>query len=409
MEILEHPDAWRRPGRHDAAEIEARAANIVARVRDHGEEALRIISQEIDGFLPTQMELLPWDSYPLEKSVRRHLKRAAKRIETFATKQRASLKDLSFKDRHGRYGHRWVPLDRMGAYIPAGRFPLVSSALMTLIPAQVAGVSRRIAVSPSDHPALLAAASLAGATQFVRVGGAQAIAALAYGTETVSRVDMIAGPGNAYVNAAKRMVQATTKIDTLAGPSELLVLADTTVDPQWIALDLLAQGEHDPMALAICVSTDREHLQEVVQWVTAEIGERPSGKGDFQFVLCGDRAQALDFANEVAAEHVALMWTDPERDLEGLKHYGSLFLGPRSAVAIGDYCSGPNHTLPTMGFARLKGGLYVGDFLRPLTWQEISQSGYPVLAANAMALAQVEGLDYHYRSLAQRLSDQEES
>ncbi len=402
MEIVEHPDAWRRPKHEHSANLEQRVQNIVARIRDHGEEALRIISHEIDGFLPEVVELRPWTSYGLDAAFSRHLKKAARRIEAFAKRQRSSMKDINFKDKQGRYGHKWVPLDRMGAYIPAGRYPLISTALMTLIPARIAGVQTRVAVSPSAHPALLAAASLAGATRMVRVGGAQAVAALAFGTESVPRVDMIAGPGNAYVNEAKRLVQANVKIDTLAGPSELLVLSDGSIEPNWIAMDLLAQGEHDPMALAICASTDRQHLEKIASIIRAELGQEPEGKGDFQFVHCEDREQCIDFANDVAAEHLALTWQDPESDQHQLRHYGSLFMGPYSAVALGDYCSGPNHTLPTLGVVRMKGGLFVGDFLRALTWQKIEASGFEDLSKTAKALAQAEGLDYHYRSLAVR-------
>lgn len=402
MEVINASD-WVRPDVDAAQKARAVAASILADVQARGEDAVREHSLAIDGFEPRVLELEPWRNYPLTEETRKHMDLAAERIQQFAEMQFSMYRDLEREDRYGRYGQRVVPLDRMAAYIPGGRFPLVSTALMTLIPARVAGVGERVAVSPGDAPEIRAAASRAGATSFVHLGGAQAIAALAIGTGLQASVDMIVGPGNAYVNAAKALVQDRVQIDTLAGPSEILVLCDDSIDPEWVAFDVLAQAEHDPMALSVLASTSDSVLTRVAQVIERESKACPEkDTGLIQLVLCSDVDQMVALSNRMAPEHLQLACKPGEVDPLRLRHYGSLFIGAHSAVALGDYCTGPNHTLPTMACARRKGGLQVGDFLKILTWQEIAPDHYGELAQTAIHLAGIEKLDFHRRSLEVR-------
>ena len=401
MQIIEM-NRWQRPRNVAVAEVRDRVRAMLDEIEAEGDEAINRFSQRFDGFAPHVIELRPWREYPLTPETARHLEIAAERIADFATMQREMYRDVERKDAYGRFGHRIVPLERMAAYIPGGRFPLVSTALMTLIPARVAGVPERVAVSPGDHPGILAAASLAGATQFVRMGGAQAIAALASGCALTDPVDMVVGPGNAYVNAAKALLQDRVKIDTLAGPSEILVLCDGSANPEWVAFDLLAQAEHDPMALSVIGCTDRRLLQDIVDAVETEAARHPEkDKGIIQPVLCRDTDEMIALSNRMGPEHLQVMCE--ELDTHRLTHYGSLFIGHHSAVALGDYCTGPNHTLPTMGVARQKGGLQVGDFLKVLTWQQVDPEAYAGLAPTGIALADTENLFFHRRSLEVRM------
>ena len=402
MEMLEE-NQWTRPEAGTSPEIRARVAAMLATIEEQGDQAIADFSQQIDGFLPRIIDLEPWQSYDLDDEVSRHLAIAARRIEHFAQQQKAMYRDLEISDEYGRYGQKIVPLARMAAYIPGGRFPLVSTALMTLIPARVAGVSERVALSPSLHPGILAAASLAGATRFIHIGGAQAIAAAALGTSYLAAVDMVVGPGNAYVNTAKALLQDRIKIDTLAGPSEILVLCDTSIDPTWVALDILAQAEHDPMALSVVGCNSRSQLdaiREAIKVLQARFPEKDSGI--IQFVYCQDGEAMAALCDRMAPEHLHVACSPEILDPMSLRNYGSLFIGPHSAVALGDYCTGPNHTLPTLGVARQKGGLSVGDFLKVLTFQEITGNNYNQLAETAIALAELEDLHFHRLSLLER-------
>lgn len=403
MEILD-ASTWQRPGQAQSGKAREAVATMLAEIRARGDEALRDFSLRFDQFAPEVIELPPFQDIKLEPGLARALEVAAARIEGFARMQMSMFHDLAGGDQFGRFGQRVIPLDRMAAYIPGGRYPLVSTALMTLIPARVAGVRDRIALSPSNHPAVLAAASLAGATQFVRIGGAQAIAAAALGSTWLDPVQMIVGPGNAYVNEAKALLQVKVKIDCLAGPSEILVLCDDRARPDWVALDILAQAEHDPMALSVVASDSREQLSRIAAEVERLAAEYPDkDKGCIQFVHCASVEAMLELSNRMAPEHLHVDVQPGKLDPDRLRHYGSLFLGGHSAVALGDYCSGPNHTLPTMGHARQKGGLCVGDFLKIVTWQAITPQGYSDLAATAIRLAEEECLDFHAASLRARL------
>ena len=403
MEILECSE-WRRPAQTTGDEVLERVRAMLAEVAAEGDDALIRLSRDIDGFEPRLIELKPWDSYPISEETKAHLRVAADRIRAFAKMQRDMYGDQSREDRHGRFGQVVRPLPSMAAYIPGGRFPLVSTALMTLIPARVAGVPIRLACSPADDPAILAAASLGGATAFLHMGGAQAVAALAYGSRWHEAVDMIVGPGNAYVNAAKALVQGRVKIDTLAGPSEILVLCDDSTDPHWLALDVLAQAEHDPMALSVLATTDRALLAAIEARVREELAAHPDkDAGVIQLVHCASVDEMIDLSNRMAPEHLHLACEPGLVDIERLAHFGSLFIGRHSAVALGDYCTGPNHTLPTLAVARRKGGLSVGDFLKVLTFQEVDPKSFGELAKTGIHLAELEGLVFHRRSLEIRL------
>lgn len=403
MEMLKFGE-WRRPKLGEPERLEATVHEMIADVAERGDAAVKHYSQKFDGYEPRLIELKPWDQYPISDATKAHLRVAADRIQAFAAMQHSMYRDLSLEDAYGSFGQVVKPLPSMAAYIPGGRFPLVSTALMTLIPARVAGVPRRVAVSPSDQPAILAAASLAGATSFVHMGGAQAIAALAHGSAWAEAVDMIVGPGNAYVNAAKGLLQGKVKIDTLAGPSEILVLCDDSVDPRWLALDVLAQAEHDPMALSVLATTDGDLLEAIAAAVKEELAKFPDkDEGVIQLVLCEKRAQMVALANQMGAEHLHLACRDGYIQADEIDHYGSLFIGGHSAVALGDYCTGPNHTLPTLAVSRRKGGLQVGDFLKVLTWQQVKPDQFGELAKTGIHLAQLEGLVFHEMSLAARL------
>jgi len=392
-------ETWQRPDLSDGTDVKTRVSDILQDIAARGDTAITEASLRFDGFEPAVIALQPFDSYPLPHELADAIRIAAHRIERFACAQRAALTDIEFADDYGHYSHRALPLERVAAYIPGGRFPLISSALMTLIPARVAGVSERIALSPSEHPALLAAASLAGANRFIRIGGAQAIAAAAYGSRYCAPVDMIVGPGNAYVAQAKAQLQTRVGIDTMAGPSEVLILADDSAPLDWIALDCLAQSEHGPDALAILVSRSRRYLELAEQTICERSdGARLYGRQQIQLVLAENANDAAAFSNRFAPEH--LMLCDSAISPAQLLHYGALFIGPQSPVALGDYLSGPNHTLPTTGAARRSGGLSPLDFLRIQTSQTIDNG--PPLYQVAAVLADAEGLIHHAESLRRR-------
>jgi histidinol dehydrogenase len=400
--LLIKPKEWQRP-RLDQQSVKQTVQQMLAHIQAKGDSAITHYSQQFDGFAPELIELKPFADYPLETELAKQITISAQRIRRFAEFQQQNLTDSQFSDEYGSYGQRFLPIEAMAAYIPAGRFPLISSALMTLIPAQVAGCSQRIAVSPATHPAVLAAASLAGATAFVKLGGAQAIAALAYGSQWQAGVDMIVGPGNAYVNQAKALLQQQVRIDTLAGPSELAILCDQQAPADWLVWDALAQAEHDPQALSVIISWQRQALEGIYQQLLKQSQcQQLIEQQQIVFIHCESPQQATEFSNELAPEH--LMLCSPAITPTELKHYGSLFIGANSAVALGDYCTGPNHTLPTLGYARKKGGLSVADFLRIMTWQQINDHGRQQLGQTGVALAEAEGLSAHSQSLRIRRS-----
>ena len=382
------------------------ARRIVETIHRGGDAALLRLRAKLDGIasqLPLQIpkeELqAAWESIPAE--TQQGLKLAAKNIRAFATKQRP--RDFDLQPAPGvTTGQRVVPLASTGCYVPSGRYPLPSTLLMTVIPAQVAGVQRIVVVSPKPAKETLAAAAMLGVTEFYRVGGAQAIAALAYGTESLPRVDKIVGPANAWVTAAKKLVAFDCGIDMLAGPTEIVVTSETG-DAASIAADLVAQAEHDPQAVAIFITTKAELAKAVIAETKARArGNRIATEAlerNGLVMVTRSEDEARDLTNRIAPEHLTV---DSAADLEWVRDAGSVFIGRWSAQPLGDYVSGPNHTLPTSGLARVRGGLSVLDFVKLITVQEYTQAGVQQLGPAAVRLANAEGLVGHAGAIRAR-------
>src|SRR5437870_901023 len=384
--------------------LEPRVRHIVQDVRRRGDRALRRYAERWDGLEEGQS--LPVTDAELEASerfltpqLRRSLRQATSNIRRFCQWQKPAT---WMRNKNGVcLGQVVRPLDSVGCYVPGGRYPLVSTLLMTVIPAQVAGVKNIRVVSPRPKREVLAAAAKLGVREVYRVGGAQAIAALAYGTETIPRVDKIVGPGNLYVAAAKKLVSFDCAIDFLAGPTEVVVLADSG-SPDFIAADLVAQAEHDPEVLAIFVTTRSELAKQVSQRVEALARQNPTARQSLRasgvVLLAQSREQALDWANQIAPEHISV---EPG-NLPLIRNAGSVFVGEYSPQAAGDYASGPNHVLPTGGTARFRGGLSVLDFVKLISVQKISRSGLRQIAPLIDSLAMTEGLLAHAESVRLR-------
>jgi len=337
------------------------------------------------------------------------LYRTAERIRTFAEAQRSTVTDLSFSIPGGTAGHTIRPLERAACYVPGGRYPLPSSCLMTVCTAKTAGVKTVWVASPRPNVYTMAATAVAGADGLLAVGGAQAIAAMAYGTEQVPAFDIIVGPGNKWVTAAKQLVAGHVKIDMLAGPSELLIVADASADPELIAADLLAQAEHDPDSRVLLVTLDRRLIEEVHKELSLQLEILPTREVASQSISQGyvvvvqDLTQAGELSNTWGPEHLELQVANSETAKKNFTNYGSLFLGHNSAEVLGDYGIGPNHVLPTSGSSKIRGGLSVFDFLKVQTWLNVKEVD-DQLANDAIALANLEGLSAHARSLEKRLA-----
>jgi histidinol dehydrogenase len=396
------------------AETLGHAARIVSDVRTNGDEALRRYARTHDRVEDGAPLLLGREALEAALSETSHedrelLERTANRIRRFAEAQRHALESTAIAIDGGRAGHLVSPVERAGCYAPGGGYPLPSSVLMTAVTARVAGVSRVIVASPRPKPVMLAAAAIAGADAFLCAGGAHAIAALAYGTESVPAVDVIAGPGNRWVTAGKKLVAGRVGIDMLAGPSELVVLADDTADPELVAADLLAQAEHAEDALPILVTPSSQLAHQVNVALEAQLATLPTGEvarvavANGYTVLCDSMEECFAACDRLAPEHLEIMTREPELASRTLSHYGALFIGPGSAEVLGDYGAGPNHTLPTGGGARHTGGLSVLTFLRVRTWMRLDASAAAnALAADAAALARLEGLEAHARAADRR-------
>ena len=388
------------------------AARIVADVRRRGDAALFSWSRQLDGLRLTPQSM--WVSRrdidsagrDVSPALREALTHAARNIRRVAEKQRPRAWSVAVEP-GVRVSQRVTPLETIGCYVPGGRFSLVSTLLMTVVPAQVAGVERIVVACPRPNAALLAAARLLGVREIARIGGAQAIAALAYGTRSVPRVDKIFGPGNRYVTAAKRLVSADCAVDLLAGPTEVLVVAQRG-NARYIASDLVAQAEHDPDAVALLVTTSRKLASDVRDNVSEQLSALPptnparrSLSGNGAILIAPSTAAAVRFANLFAPEHLSL--PDATRAMLGqLSSAGSVFLGPWSAQSVGDYASGTNHVLPTGGGARSRGGLSTWDFVRCTSMQQLTRAGLQRLAPVVAALAQAEGLVAHRRAVEVR-------
>lgn len=389
------------------------AAEIVQSVREGGAEALRAHAERLGDLPPGAALVRGRDEMQaaleaLPAAERGVLERAAARVRDFAERQRATLSDLTVPIEGGELGHQVAPVARAGCYAPGGRFPLPSSVLMTAVTARAAGVEDVWVASPRPAPATLAAAALAGADALLAVGGAQAIAALAYGAGEIPRCDAVVGPGNAWVTAAKQLVSGRVAIDMLAGPSEVLIIADETADPATVAADLLAQCEHDVAARGLLVTPSRplvgavrgeleRQLASLPTRATAEPALRNGGAA-----VVADLGEACRISDAVAPEHLELLTREPEALVARLSHYGALFIGHGAAEVLGDYGLGPNHTLPTGGTARSTGGLSVFTFLRVRTFMRLDGAP-PAVFEDAAAFARMEGLEGHARSAERRL------
>jgi histidinol dehydrogenase len=387
-------------------EVDRTAAEIVGDVRRGGDRALRKWMAKLDRvrgpFEVSAKELRAgWSSTPWD--VRGAIRMAARHIRRVAERQLP--KPFTVDVVPGmRVEQRVQPLARVGCYVPGGRYPLPSTLLMTALPAQVAGVREIVVACPRPAPAVLCAAVEAGVTRVLRIGGAQAVAALAYGTESIAPVDKIVGPGNAWVAAAKTLVSSDCPIDFQAGPSEIVVCADRG-HASWIAADLIAQAEHDPRARAIFITTRAPLAAQVLESVerqTPADGPAPIAlKGNGAIVVAKSRREAIALVNEIAPEHLVC---DREDDVAKFTSAGTIFVGDWSAQAAGDYCTGSNHVLPTGGAARFRGGLSAADFVRVFTVQTASEKGLRTIAPSVIALAEAEGLQAHADSVAIRTS-----
>jgi histidinol dehydrogenase len=406
----------------DAA-IEQRVADILADVQSRGDAAVLEYTARFDA-LPvadmlalelTQAELkAAFDSIPAQQ--RSALEAAAQRVRSYHEAQKkASGESWSYRDEDGTLlGQKVTPLDRVGIYVPGGKAAYPSSVLMNAIPAHVAGVGEIIMVVPTPrgekNALVLAAAYVAGVTRAFTIGGAQAVAALAYGTATIPAVDKITGPGNAYVASAKRRVFGKVGIDMIAGPSEILVLADGTTPPDWVAMDLFSQAEHDELAQSILLCPDANYIAQVQASIDRLLPEMPRAEiiaksltGRGALIHTRNMEEACAISNRIAPEHLEVSSTDPHRWEPLLKHAGAIFLGAYTSESLGDYCAGPNHVLPTSGTARFSSPLGVYDFQKRSSLIEVSEAGAQKLGVVAAELAYGEGLQGHARAAEMRL------
>lgn len=395
----------------DAA-VRRTVEDTLARIEAEGDAAIRALSQQFDGWNPASFRLSETD---IEAALRRVAKRdlddirfAQEQVRNFATHQRAALRDVEVETLPGVIlGHRNIPVNSVGCYVPGGKYPMVASAHMSVVTAKVAGVKRVVAAAPpykgEPHPAIVAAMHMAGADEILVLGGMQAVGAMALGTESIAPVDMLVGPGNAFVAEAKRQLYGRVGIDLFAGPTETLVIADDTVDAELCATDLLGQAEHGPTSPAVLLTTSerlaRETMAEVARLLsvlpTADIAAR-AWEDYGEVILCSDEDEMVAEADRIASEHVQVMTRDPDVFLNRMTNYGALFLGPRTNVAYGDKVIGTNHTLPTRKAARYTGGLWVGKFLKTCTYQKVLTDQASAMVGEACSrLCMLEGFVGH--------------
>ena len=416
----------------DAA-IESRVAEILADVQQRGDAAVLEYTARFDRVTASQMSQLELTQAELKKAYdglpsdqRDALTQAAARVRSYHEAQKKACgESWSYRDADGSLlGQKVTPIDRAGIYVPGGKAAYPSSVLMNAIPAHVAGVGEIIMVVPTPvptnsslpaavglkNPLVLAAAYVAGVTRAFTIGGAQAVAALAYGTASIPKVDKITGPGNAYVAAAKRRVFGTVGIDMIAGPSEILVIADGSTPPDWVAMDLFSQAEHDELAQSILLCPDQAYIDKVLASITRLLPEMPrkaiiekslTDRG--MFILTRSMEEACDISNRIAPEHLEISSNEPHRWEPLLKHAGAIFMGAYTSESLGDYCAGPNHVLPTSGTARFSSPLGVYDFQKRSSLIEVSESGAQTLGKIASVLAYGEGLQGHARAAEMRL------
>ena len=406
--------------RESESDVAIQVRDILREVKARGDAAIVEYSQRFDGHALSEES--DWvitaerckEAYDaLEADLRDALELAAERIRAYHAEQIPANRDYT-DDAGVRQGAIWRPVDAAGLYVPGGRAAYPSSLLMNAIPARVAGVERLVVVTPTpkgqSNPIVLAAAHIAGVDEIWRVGGAQAVAALAYGTDRIKPVDVITGPGNAYVAEAKRQLYGVVGIDMVAGPSEILVIADKDNDPDWIAADLLSQAEHDPTSQSILITDDAGFaalVSDAIDVQLAMLETQKTAKASWDehgaIILVDSLSQAPDLANALASEHVELAVADPAPLMDQIRHAGSVFLGRMTPEAIGDYVAGPNHVLPTGRRARFASGLSVLDFMKRTSFIELSEQGMAAIGPAAARLAHAEGLPAHAKSVEVRL------
>jgi len=402
--------------------IEGAVAKIIADVRARGDDAVLEYTNRFDRTKAASMADFDITQPELDAALaalpgaqRAALQTAADRIRAFHERQKQELQGFTYTEADGTIlGQRITPLDRVGIYVPGGKAAYPSSVLMNAVPAKVAGVEEIIMVVPTPdgvkNQMVLAAAAIAGVTRVIGIGGAQAVAALAHGTETIQPVDKIVGPGNAYVASAKRRVFGTVGIDMIAGPSEILVICDGTTDPDWVAMDLFSQAEHDELAQAILLCPDAEYIAKVEASIAKLLPTMPrkavietSLRDRGALVKVRDMAEACAIANSIAAEHLEISAENPQQWADQIRHAGAMFLGRFSSESLGDYCCGPNHVLPTSRTARFSSPLGVYDFQKRSSVIHVSEAGAQTLGKVAAELAYGEGLQAHARSAELRL------
>lgn len=393
-------------------------AEIIANVRENGDQALRAYTAKFDGARVDELEVSGSEMEEAVNSVEKELidvlKGATENIYKFHEKQKRD--DLILFEEDGKIlGQKFTPIERVGLYVPGGTAVYPSTVLMTVIPAKIAGCANITMVSPPDKagsvsPLILAAAKIAGVNNVYKVGGAQAIAALAYGTESIENVYKIVGPGNRYVAEAKRQVSSIVGIDMIAGPSEILIIAETGADPDFIAADLLSQAEHDVYARPILLTTDKALAKEVQERIERKLPNlireeiaRKSIREQGLIVICDSREQMFDVSNQIAPEHLELMTANPLSDLGLIKNAGSVFLGEYTPEATGDYYSGTNHTLPTSGTAKFANPLSVDDFIKKTQFSYYTKEALAKDAAAIIYFAEKEGLTAHANSVKERI------
>ena len=407
--------------REATVDVADTVSSIIADVRARGDAALLELTAKFDGMKAGSMAELAVPRSEIDAALealtpalRDSLETAAARIRAFHERQRPQGFDFTDDDGVG-LGMRYSPVDAAGLYVPGGKAAYPSSVLMNAIPAEVAGVPRRVIVVPAPQgyvsPMVLAAAGIAGVDEIWRVGGAQAVAALAYGTESIHPVDKIVGPGNAYVAAAKRQVYGAVGIDSIAGPSEILVIADADNDPAWIAADLLSQAEHDEAAQAILITDDAgfaDAVEAAVETTLTTLDRAAVAGQSWQdngaIITVGSMREMPALANRIAAEHLELAVAEPRRWLDEIRHAGAVFLGRYTPEAIGDYVAGPNHVLPTARTSKFSSGLGVADFMKRTTTVECDAGSFARIAPAGVELANAEGLGAHALSMTIRMN-----
>jgi histidinol dehydrogenase len=408
----------------DDQAIDAAVVNILARVKSEGDAAVLSFTKQFDRLNVSSVTELEISQEELKKAYeglsaeqKNALDIAAQRVRAYHEHQKieSGCHSWEYEEVDGtRLGQKVTALDRVGIYVPGGKAAYPSSVLMNAIPAKVAGVKEVIMVVPTPdgarNPLVLAAAFLSGVDRVFTIGGAQAVGALAYGTQTVPAVDKIVGPGNAYVAAAKRRVFGTVGIDMIAGPSEILVLCDGSSNPDWIAMDLFSQAEHDELAQSILLCPDEKFIQEVQNSINKLLPEMPRKKvietsltNRALLIEVEDMGEACEIANAIAAEHLEICAAEPRKWAEFIRHAGAIFMGNYTSESLGDYCAGPNHVLPTARTARFSSPLGVYDFIKRSSMIEVSEAGAQTLGAVASTLAHGEGLTAHARAAEMRL------